>query len=81
MMALLVTRSGSVKIAECTANRPGNGAIATLTNERLDDDMVWRYCGLAFSEDGMRGFATDRRKLLIFDFVPRSNGTANEANS
>ena len=68
--ALLITRSGSIKLGNCAAGA-NKASIAAITNERVDEKQLWRYCSLAISDDGNRGFATDRRKYLVFEFEAR----------
>jgi|ERR1700737_3851987 len=68
--ALIITRSGTVKLANCsTGNR--TWTTAKIGAEQLDvADMQWRFCSLGFSRDGYRALALDRRgKLFVTDFT------------
>ena len=67
--ALVITRSGTVKLANCS---PG---VKTWTvvevGERMDvATKQWQCCSLAFSRDGYRALALDRKgRLLVTDFI------------
>jgi WD40 repeat protein len=66
--ALIITRTGTVKLVNC-ATKSSGWTVVDLSKEKMDDMKPWRYCSLAFSRDGYRGLALDRRgKLLIVEF-------------
>jgi WD40 repeat protein len=66
--ALVITRTGTVKLVNCATNT-SVWNVLDLSKEKMDDMKPWRYCNLAFSKDGYRGLALDRRgKLLIVEF-------------
>jgi hypothetical protein len=66
--ALMITRTGTLKLANCAGGNP-RWSVIEMGKEKLDDKQPWRYSSLAFSKDGFRGLALDRRgKVLVVDF-------------
>ena len=62
--ALIVTRSGTVKLANCSPGLRSWGAVEI--GKRLS---VSRGCSVGFSSDGYRAVALDRKgKLLLLEF-------------
>jgi hypothetical protein len=68
--ALMITRSGTVKLANCSTGKR-TWQTAKIGSEQLDvGDKHWRFCSLGFSKDGYRALALDRRgKMLVTDFT------------
>ena len=71
--ALVITRTGSVKLANCAPGRV-QWTIHPLSKEKLDHMEPWRYCSLGFSQKGLRAVALDRKgKLVVIKFTAGSN--------
>jgi hypothetical protein len=68
--ALIITRSGTVKIINCSTSNFKSWTFAELGESLNVSDKQWLKCSLGFSRDGSRAIALDwRGKLLMADFT------------
>jgi hypothetical protein len=79
--ALMITRTGTLKLANYAGGTP-RWTVIEMGKEKLDDKQPWRYCSVAFSKDGFRGLAVDRRgKVLVIDFTAERRESVNKRAS
>jgi hypothetical protein len=69
--ALVITRSGTLKLINCSTSGTKRWTVLEAGLESLDvAERQWMVCSLQFSRDGYRALALDRKgKLFIVDFT------------
>jgi hypothetical protein len=69
--ALIITRSGTLKMINCSTSGTKSWTVLEAGLESLDvGERQWMVCSLQFSRDGYRALALDRKgKLIIIDFT------------